>query len=150
MCLILLSCNAHPRYRLILAANRDEFHHRPTAPLAFWEDRPDILAGRDIRGGGTWLGITRTGRFSALTNFREPDSLGERALSRGLLVRGFLESRQSPVDYLADLEIEGNRYDGFNLLVGDSRGLYCYSNRENRIQELSPGVHGPRSLSDLG
>ncbi|NNJ85421.1 MAG: NRDE family protein [Gammaproteobacteria bacterium] len=142
MCLILLSYKTHPTYRLILASNRDEFHNRPTMPLAFWEDKPDILAGRDLSGNGTWLGITRSGRLAGLTNFREPERPITGALSRGLLVSGFLDSHESPEGYLARIGSMAHRYNGFNLLVGDATGLYYYSNREHGIREITPGIHG--------
>ena len=91
MCLILFAWQAHPRYSLVVAANRDEFHQRPSAAANFWEDDPGILAGRDLQGGGTWLGITRSGRFAAITNYREPlDPEPPPERSRGLLVRDFL------------------------------------------------------------
>ena len=100
MCLIAFAIHAHPRYPLIVAANRDEFYHRPTAPLAFWPDHPEILAGRDLEQSGTWLGVTPTGRMAAITNFREPAAMDKRAPSRGLLVSDLLISDRSPADYL--------------------------------------------------
>ena len=87
MCLILFAHDIHPQYRLLLAANRDEFYERPTLPLAAWESRPEILAGRDLKGGGTWLGITRSGRLAAVTNYRDPRLILNQAPSRGFLVR---------------------------------------------------------------
>ena len=142
MCLIIFSYDNHPEYRLILAANRDEFYERPTAPLGFWPDAPEILAGRDLKEKGTWMGIDRSGRFAALTNFRDPASLQPDAPSRGALVRNFLSGLLPPETYLNDLRPSGERYNGFNLLVGDRYHLYYYSNRMKRIRKLKPGIYG--------
>ncbi|HAR97485.1 MAG TPA: hypothetical protein DCS11_01005 [Syntrophus sp. (in: bacteria)] len=141
MCLILLAYGMHPRYRLILAANRDEFYARPSAAAAFWDDAPDLLAGRDLRDGGTWLGITRQGRFAALTNYRDPASLKTGAPSRGRLAGDFLRGPQTPADYLEAIRAGASAYNGFNLLVGDLRSLYFSSNRGGSM-ELSPGLYG--------
>ena len=143
MCLILFAWRAHPRYPLIVAANRDEFHERPTAPAAFWPDAPDMLAGRDLRGGGTWLGITKGGRFAALTNFREPGP-GARSgprPSRGELVTDYLLGDAPPGEHAQRLADKGARYDGFNLLLGTPGELYCVSNRAEGVVEVGPGVH---------
>lgn len=151
MCLILFLYEAHPEYRLILGANRDEFYERPTAPLAYWQENTaaaamgagPILAGRDLRGGGTWMGMTLSGRLAALTNFRDPSSNRGDAPSRGALVKDFLEQRDRPLAYLERIAKGGAAYNGFNLLVGDrSGGLYCYSSRRPEIEALKPGVHG--------
>lgn len=142
MCLILLSYDMHPVYRMVLAANRDEFYNRPTGPLAFWDDTPDILAGRDLKHNGTWLGITRTGRIAAITNFREPAVRIANAPSRGFLVSDFLASKESPKNYLEHVKSMGHRYNGFNLLVGDISGLFYYSNRGDNIQRIKPGLYG--------
>lgn len=142
MCLILLSYDTHPQYRMVLAANRDEYYNRPTAPLAFHEDSPDILGGRDLKHHGMWLGITRSGRISAITNYRDSGLSISGAPSRGFLVRDFLTGKKSPIDYLKHLKSLGNRYNGFNLLVGDGSDLYYYSNRGNDIQKLKPGIYG--------
>lgn len=130
------------RVRHDLAANRDEFYSRPTERAAFWPDAPNILAGRDLQGGGTWLGLTRTGRFAALTNyrdFRHPQH-GER--SRGLLVSDFLQSDAPPADYLDRLSRSGAKLGDFNLLVGDRHQLWYYSNRGTPPLEVPPGIHG--------
>ncbi len=100
MCLILFAWKMHQNFPLVLAANRDEFYERPSAPAAFWEDAPDLLAGRDLRDGGTWLGITRGGRVAALTNYRDPTSLKTEAPSRGMLVSDYLRGRENPGAYL--------------------------------------------------
>ena len=142
MCLILFSYNTHPDYKLVLAANRDEFYDRPTRPLAFWKDSPNILAGRDLKSQGTWLGISLTGRIAAITNFRDPLSIIEDAPSRGLVVSHFLSGTQSARQYLENIKASGIKYNGFNLLVGDSSGLYYYSNRSDAIEKISPGIYG--------
>ena len=142
MCLILFLYNKHPDYRLILAANRDEFYDRPTSPLAFWNDAPDVLAGRDLKGTGTWLGITKNGRIAAITNFREPTLFKPIAPSRGLLVSDYLTGTKTPKIYLKHIKTIGYRYNGFNLLLGDSSGFYYYSNKTEIIKELKPGLYG--------
>jgi uncharacterized protein with NRDE domain len=142
MCLIIFSYDMHPRYRLIFAANRDEFYGRPTAPLCFWDDAPDILAGRDLKDNGTWLGVTRTGRIAAITNFREPDFQMANAPSRGHLVSNFLFSKESPKTYADHVQSMGNKYNGFNLFIGDRAELFYYSNRKTHIEKLNPGVYG--------
>lgn len=142
MCLIVIGWRAHAGFPLIVAANRDEFHHRPTAPAAFWADAPAILAGRDLEGGGTWLGITRGGRFAALTNYRDPRHLVPGSPSRGRLVSDFLAGGERPGDYLARIAREGGRYNGFNLFVADGERLAYYSNRDGAVRELPPGIYG--------
>jgi len=142
MCLILFSYENHPQYRLILAANRDEFYERPTAPLAAWDSAPEIFAGRDLRGQGTWLGITRSGRFAAITNYRDPASVLKDAPSRGLLISNFLKGNEPAESYLTGLEKLAAKYNGYNLLAGDPSGLWYYSNRGHDINKLSPGLYG--------
>jgi uncharacterized protein with NRDE domain len=142
MCLIIFSYDMHPRYRLIFTANRDEYYNRPTSPLCFWDDAPDILAGRDLKGNGTWLGVTRTGRIAAITNFREPGFQIENAPSRGHLVSNFLVSKESPAAYMEHVKSMGHKYNGFNLFIGDRAELFYYSNRKNQIEKLKPGVYG--------
>ena len=141
MCLILIAFQVHPDYPLIVAANRDEYFERPTRPAGFWPEAPLLLAGQDLTAGGSWLGITREGRFAALTNVRDgrrpeiPD-----ATSRGHLVTDFLNKRQTPEDYLQQLN--GARYNGFNLLCGDAKELYYGSNRIAHLTAIEPGIHG--------
>ncbi|MFH2220127.1 MAG: NRDE family protein [Pseudomonadota bacterium] len=142
MCLLLLSYDMHPNYRLILAANRDEYYDRPAQPLSFWEDAPNILAGRDLKCQGTWLALTRNGRISAITNFREQVTQNEHAPSRGHLVSDFDAWKESPKKYLEHIESIGHRYNGFNLLAGDRADVYYYSNRGNGIRKFTPGVYG--------
>lgn len=142
MCLILFAYNRHPDYRLILAANRDEYYNRPTKPLSFWEDVPAILAGCDLKSKGTWLGVSRSGKIAAVTNFRDPASQKENAPSRGLLVSNFLAGKESPQSYLEHVKTIAQMYNGFNLIAGDESGLYYYSNKGNDIQRIEPGLHG--------
>ena len=142
MCLILFSYNMHPLYRLVIAANRDEYYDRPTAPLAFQDDGTQILAGRDLKHNGMWLGITKTGRFAAITNYRDPATHIENAPSRGFLIRDFLTVTESPKTYLEHIDSTGHQYNGFNILVGDTSELFYYSNRGNRIKRITPGLYG--------
>ncbi|MDM8557992.1 NRDE family protein [Candidatus Parabeggiatoa sp. HSG14] len=142
MCLLLLAYKTHPKYPLIIAANRDEFHNRPTAPVAFWEDTPTVLAGRDLQRGGTWLGMTRQGRIAMLTNYREPFKSPISPLSRGLLVSQFLGEQSSPTNYLQQCMNRAGDYNGLNLIVGTVGELYYYSNRSKGLQTIVPGIHG--------
>jgi uncharacterized protein with NRDE domain len=142
VCLILFGHRAHPAYRLVVAANRDEWFRRPTAPAAFWPDAPHVLAGRDLEAQGTWLGVTRTGRFAALTNFRDAESRRTDLPSRGALVREFLTSDVAPEAYLDSLRAEAGRYNGFSLLVADTRSMRYFSNRDGAARELPAGVYG--------
>ncbi len=142
MCLILLALESHPTYKLILAANRDEFYERPTAPLRLWDDASDVLGGRDLLSGGTWLGITISGRIAAVTNFRDPASEKPQAPSRGNLVKDYLLGRDPPSTYLSRLDGVSSRYNGFNLLVGTTGQMFWYSNRGGGMEHLSPGIHG--------
>lgn len=147
MCLILFAHDVHPDYQLVLAANRDEFFSRPTEPLHRWPNPPGLVAGRDVRAGGTWLGVTPAGRWAAVTNFR--DALVEQrtdARSRGDLVVGFLAGDASPSDHVARLAPTASDYNGFNVLVGDRREVAWLSNRgpDGRAihRLLEPGVYG--------
>lgn len=143
MCLLVLAWNAHPRYRLVLAANRDEYHERPADPLAKWPAPNDILAGRDQRAGGTWLGLDRARRFGVVTNFRELQRPRRSAPSRGRLIPDYLGTPQTAEDYLSRLETDAPGYSGFNLLLGDAGSLWYASNRMDRFaQALPAGVHG--------
>jgi uncharacterized protein with NRDE domain len=142
MCFLVFGYQTHPRYRLVFASNRDEFYERPTAPAAFWDDAPDVLAGRDLKGGGTWMGMTRTGRFAALTNHRDLRNLKNDAPTRGDLVANFLTGEQAPRSYLEQVEPVAGQYNGFNLLVGDTADLYSFSNVDPFIRKLSSGIYG--------
>ncbi|ALS22606.1 hypothetical protein IJ22_22320 [Paenibacillus naphthalenovorans] len=142
MCLILFAYHAHETYKLIVAANRDEFYDRPTSPVHYWEDHPHILAGRDLSKMGTWMGVTTAGRFAALTNYRDPKEVLEGKRSRGELVAGFLKDRQDPESYMLEAAKKRDRYLGYNLLAGDADELYYYSNIENKVKKVGPGIYG--------
>ncbi|MBW1701539.1 MAG: NRDE family protein [Deltaproteobacteria bacterium] len=142
MCLILLALRSHPAYKLIITANRDEYYERPTAAAAFRAEIPDVLAGKDLRAGGTWLGITRKGRIAAITNYRDPASVKSGSPSRGKLVSDYLSGRESPVNFLDVLGKNAGQYNGFNLIVGERDDLYWYSNRGEGTHNLAPGIYG--------
>ena len=142
MCLILLSFQAHPGYRLVVAANRDEWFRRAAEPARFWSEAPGVLAGRDAAHGGTWLGVTRNGRFAALTNYREPQRYDRDAPSRGALVAGFLRGAASARDYTAELQRTTAHFNGYSLIAYDGDALYCVSNRSAAPQRLVPGIYG--------
>ena len=142
MCLILVAWQPNEAYQLVLAANRDEFYQRPSQRAQYWKERSDILGGKDLLAGGTWLGITRNGRVAAVTNFREdpPNPLPPR--SRGELTADFLREDSTPTSYLLTVQAKRQEYRGFNLLVGDQNQLAYYSNRQNKLTALSPGTYG--------
>lgn len=151
MCLVLVVWRVHPQYPCVIAANRDELHARPTAAAEWWPDRPHILAGRDLTGGGTWLGVTRGGRFAALTNYRDPQQLraktqgtGTPAVmpSRGALVTAMLESGASVAEGLAYLRDVSTSYDGFNLIFSDGERLGIFESAVGSGRELEPGIYG--------
>jgi uncharacterized protein with NRDE domain len=141
MCLLVIGIDVHPMYKVILAANRDEFYDRPTAQARFWEEAPDVLGGKDLQAGGTWLGITRQGRIAAITNYRDPASVRPDAPTRGELVKDFLLGQEDPEHYMDRLARKGGRYNGFNLIVGQSDHLYWYSNRGGMTRKLERGIH---------
>jgi len=142
MCLILLAWHAHPDFPLVVVANRDEFFARPSAPADFWPDRPDILAGRDLQGGGTWLGVSRSGRFAGLTNYRDPTRQRQGTPSRGKLVGDFLDGDMSGAEYRQELERTGAAYNGYNLLFSDGETLHYHSNQGDGAGPLPPSVYG--------
>lgn len=144
MCLLLAAYRMHPRFDLVVAANRDEYHARPTARLQPWPAPRGVYAGRDLAAGGTWLGVDSAGRFAAVTNFRDLERPTATLPSRGRLVLGFLEQSREPARYLEALEKEAPAYAGFNLLVGDRRSLWYASNRspDGFARELPPGIYG--------
>lgn len=139
MCLIVVGWGVHPDYPLLVAANRDEFYARPTARAGRWSDVPQVIAGRDLEAGGTWLGVTDGGRFAAVTNVREPGAAKGRH-SRGRLTRDFLTGKQDAADYVGRLAMDD--YSGFNLLAGDGEALWYCSNRGAPPVALAPGVYG--------
>jgi uncharacterized protein with NRDE domain len=142
MCLVLIALDSHLDYSLIVAANRDEFYDRPTAPAAFWADAPSVLAGRDLKAGGTWLGIDRQGRLAAVTNYRQGERESPAPRSRGRLVSDFLTAEIGGLEHIERVRSEADLYNGFNLIAGDVGGLFYYSNREGRVRSLAPGLYG--------
>lgn len=142
MCLIVFANQHHPDYSLVFAANRDEFYERPTAPAEFWSDAPHVLAGRDKKAGGTWMGVTRSGHWAAVTNVRDEEEHRPDAPSRGRLVADYLTDEPNPHSYLVTLAEKSDEYNGFNLLVGTPEEVYYFSNREREIERVEPGLHG--------
>lgn len=143
MCLISFAWRPDSGTPLVMVANRDEFHRRPTLPAHFWTECPSMLAGKDLEAGGSWLGITRNGRFAALTNYRQVPAPYVGQISRGELVTGYLQSHQSAADYLQLIAANATRYDGFNLIVGDLKQCWYFSNRNPQgPQALTPGIYG--------
>ena len=145
MCLIIFAFQCDPRFPLVVAANRDESFARPTAQAALWTDEESgqqILSGRDEQAGGTWLGITQSGRFAAVTNIRDPSQAERKPRSRGDLTRQFLGGTDSPEKYCAMLAQNYEQFAGYNLLVGDNHSLFYVNNHEEKVWELEPGVHG--------
>ena len=144
MCLIAFAYNMHPEYKLVLMANRDEFYKRPTRAAQFWnnEHKPDLLAGKDLEGGGTWMGVTKTGKWAALTNYRDPNWTRDNPPTRGNIALNYLTDSYSPEQYLNELQKTALQYEGFNVLVGDKENLFHYSNANDKITKLEPGIHG--------
>jgi len=149
MCLILFAHQTHLQYPLVVAANRDEFFSRPTRQAHWWEQNSQfqVLAGRDLELGGTWMGVSRSGRFAAVTNIRDPSQTSPKPKSRGLLCTDYLFSSLPPADYLETLLISTQDFAGFNLLLGDGQNLYYFNNagaagEGNNLQKLSAGVYG--------
>ncbi|HUM02354.1 MAG TPA: NRDE family protein, partial [Thermoanaerobaculia bacterium] len=142
MCLVVFSWRSRPDLTLLVAANRDEFLRRRTARAAFWPEAPGLLAGRDLEAGGTWLGVTRSGRAAFLTNHRDPRSHREGAPSRGALVSEFLRGKDPPGDFLRGKEREAALYNGFHLVVSDLLELWYFTNTGGPPRRLDAGVHG--------
>ncbi|MBX2958119.1 MAG: NRDE family protein [Cyclobacteriaceae bacterium] len=142
MCLIFISLNNHPAYKLIVAANRDEFYKRKTAPAHFWEDYPHLVGGRDLEANGTWLGMSKGGKISMVTNYRDLRNLKPVAPSRGQLVSDYLLNGDKPDEYLQAIAKQGYKYNGFNLVVGYPDELYYYSNYKEGIERVPEGIHG--------
>jgi uncharacterized protein with NRDE domain len=141
MCLIAFAWRAHRDYRLVLAANRDEYFRRPAAPAAFWDDHHFVLAGRDLEAGGTWLGITLQGKFAAITNYRNPADRRSDAPTRGRLVSDYLAGAQAPRQYVEAVAPKASQYNGFSMLAGDLDAMWFLSNRGGAAGEVKPGVH---------
>ncbi|MFA6301546.1 MAG: NRDE family protein [Legionella sp.] len=143
MCLALIAINQHPLYPVIILSNRDEFYKRASSPANFWNENLNIFSGRDLVGNGTWLGINKNGRFSLVTNYRNPKAYNPSKLSRGLLVSNYLQEidNNSPITYLEKIRLDTDKYNGFNLIVGNPSEIYCYSNVSNKIEKLASGIY---------
>lgn len=142
MCLIFLAIDQHPAYKLVIAANRDEFYKRRTAPAHFWEDQPAIVGGRDLEASGTWMAMNRNGRISMVTNYRDPFNINPAAPSRGQLVSDYLIGDTQADHYLKAVAIRGKDYNGFNLITGTPESLHYYSNYKGTVEQVPPGLHG--------
>jgi uncharacterized protein with NRDE domain len=142
MCLIFIALKNHPKYKLIVAANRDEFYDRKTAPASYWEDHPQILGGRDLQASGTWLGMTKSGRIGMVTNFRDPKNIHPKAPSRGKLVTDFLLDTSSGEKYLEKIEGHAKKYNGFSLIAGTVDDLYYLTNYREGVIILNSGLFG--------
>jgi uncharacterized protein with NRDE domain len=142
MCLAVLALGHTPGMAALVAANRDEFHARPSAPAARWPAEPAVYGGRDLQGGGTWMAASGAGRYALVTNYRDfTRQMMSGAPSRGALVENFLRGAESPAAYMARVRAEGERYNGFNLIVGDTATAWYYGNRGGAPRELAPGVY---------
>ncbi len=142
MCLIFLSYKQHKEYPLVILANRDEFYKRPTLPANYWEENPNILGGKDLEGGGTWMGITRKGYFAMLTNYRDIANIKPYAPTRGKLVSDYLAGEFNPKEYLKALSKSGDLYNGYSLIAGSFNDPWYYSNYGNKIAQLGTGLYG--------
>ncbi len=142
MCLILFAFKSHPNYKLVVAANRDEFYERKTSPAGYWQDHPGVLAGRDLEGMGTWMGIHTGGNLSMLTNYRDLSNINPHAPTRGKLVSNFLITNSKPSDYLDSINPLAESYNDFNILLGTPDDLWYYSNVDRRKMMLGSGVYG--------
>ncbi|MFW6157464.1 MAG: NRDE family protein [Balneolaceae bacterium] len=142
MCLIAFAYKTHPVYELVFAANRDEFYSRPTRPAKFWGTDPDMLAGKDLEAGGTWMGINTLGEFAAVTNFRDMSNVMNNVPTRGKLVTEYLIRPENTETYLQQIHKDAGRYNGFNLLAGTVDRLWYYSNAKRNITAVDPGIHG--------
>ncbi len=142
MCLILFAYKQHPDYRLVLAANRDEFYARPTTAARWWPEVPSLLAGRDERNGGSWLGVDRRGRFASVTNIRNPADHAPGRPSRGALIRQFLAGKESAATFLEAQQAQAESFPGYNLLLDDGDELWASHNRGGGNRLLVPGLYG--------
>jgi uncharacterized protein with NRDE domain len=147
MCLLTIAYNIHPNYPLIIVSNRDEFYEREAAPAHYWEDEPNIYAGRDLLGGGTWIGVSKNGRFAAITNYRDPSlpEIGQR--SRGDIVRNFLIEKGASTTFFEELMKTKGLYGGYNFIGYDGERLLHYNNILDEGGPVSPGIHSVSNAS---
>ena len=142
MCLVVFAYKIHPRYKLIFAANRDEFYNRPCEDAKYWDDHPSLLAGKDLQAGGTWLGITKNGRFAAITNYRDMKNIKENSPSRGFLPLNFLTGKEGIENHYNKIKNSLSSYNGFNLIAGDIDNLHYFSSVSNKLIKIKNGLHG--------
>jgi uncharacterized protein with NRDE domain len=142
MCLIVFANKVHKNYKLIFAANRDEFYERSAEDAGFWKDHPELLAGKDLQACGTWMGITKQGKFAAITNYRDPKNFNNNAQSRGLLTYNFLTNGLTAPDYYLTIKKDLQNYNGFNLIIGNADDLNYLSSVKGELQKIEPGIHG--------
>ncbi len=142
MCLIFLSFNQHPDYPLIIAANRDEFYDRPASSLGLWPEHPNVLAGKDLTGGGTWLGVTKSGYFAMLTNYRDMAKIKANAPTRGKLVLDYLAGEFDASNYLQALDASASLYNGYNIILGTLNDPWYFSNQNHKLFRLGTGLYG--------
>ncbi|PIE75310.1 MAG: hypothetical protein CSA18_00400 [Deltaproteobacteria bacterium] len=143
MCLIIFLFNENQHYPLIIAANRDEFYNRETKSADIWGKDNSIIAGRDLQSLGTWMGINKnSGRFAAITNYRDPSMIKTEVKSRGVIVSSYLESELGDEEFIYRLKKEKDNYNGFNFIFGDLYKIYHYSNISDEITIVNPGIHG--------
>jgi uncharacterized protein with NRDE domain len=143
MCLALIAYRSHPRYPLVLAANRDEFHARPAQAMHWWNEGVRMLAGRDLQAGGSWLGLDAAGRLALVTNYRDPSSPRPESTSRGALIGEFLGGRQDAAGFVRAMAARATQFSGFNLLAMDHEGLgYVTSHPQPEARILPPGIYG--------
>lgn len=147
MCILFIAVNQHPDYPLIVAANRDEFHARGTSPSHFWPQYKGVLAGKDELAGGSWMGVSQSGKLAALTNIRAPEKERHNAVSRGELVMDFLTHDYTEQSYLKKLSNSAHAYNGYNLLFGQLDNLQVYNNYEDSVYSLHNGVYGLSNAS---
>lgn len=141
MCIVNFHFQNHSKYKLIVVANRDEFYERPTKPAHYWEDEPYILAGRDLQQMGTWLGISKEGRFAAITNYRDPSLPETGRYSRGEIIRNFLTKDIEPESFVKKLKKDRENYGGYNVILGDVNALYHYNNILDESKDFNAGTH---------
>jgi uncharacterized protein with NRDE domain len=143
MCLCVFSYQTHPQYQLILATNRDEFYERPSAPANFWDDEPEIFAGRDLKEKGTWLGLSKKHKFAMVTNYRDLRNLKTNVLSRGRIVVDYLKSTYSPKEFVEKIaDPNAEKYNGYNMLLWEQGQMFWYSNVNKMSLQISPGIYG--------
>ncbi len=142
MCLLLISYKSHPEFKLIVAANRDEFYNRPALKAGYWQEDNNILAGKDLLGGGTWLGITKQGKFAAITNYRDMSDIKPDAPTRGDLTLKFLSENISAEEYGKKISENASDYNGYNLIFGNIEDMFYYSNKSLKLLKLTPGIYG--------